>query len=160
MRTASELEPPLSQSSTKISQSSQPPQHKTNTNFTNRELKIGHTQDSNWDPSDWEISLITTDWEPAEQEFPYWEPAVQLIMGKDSKKNYVSIHKVLGQPSGHFISLKPCKSSQIPHPSPRVTSASKRNALNYANSLAIRLRESSRTPGAIRSWTNLPSSFL
>ena len=71
-------------------------------------------------------------------------------------------HKVLKQPWRHFTSLNLYQCSQIPQPSPRVTSTSNRiktttncliiyirlhNALDYTASLAEWLRESSRTPG-------------
>ena len=80
--------------------------------------------------------------------------------GESLKKIYIPIHKVLELPWRHFTSLKLHKCSEIPHPSPRVTSISNRTKTNhcwlnllqtlhihyYANSLAKRLRGSSRNP--------------
>ena len=80
----------------------------------------------------------------------------------ESKKNYISIHKVLEQTWRHFTSLKLCKCSQIPHSSPRVTSTTNRNTLNYATSLVIRLKESFQTPEVIQEnlcLTSLPHSL-
>ena len=50
-----------------------------NTNFTKRELKTGYLQDLNLGSHDWKHVVITTDWEPAEWESPYWKPAAQLM---------------------------------------------------------------------------------
>ena len=61
-----------------------------------------------------------------------------------------------------FTYQKLFKCPQIPHSSPRVTSTSNRNALNYSTSLSIRLKESSRTPGVtlgILGLTSIPHSL-
>ena len=124
-------------------------------NFIKRELK-------NCYPYDREAAVITTNWEPTEWDSPYLEPAVQLIIRSGSLATPCNIHKVLQQTWRHFTSLKLCKCSQIPLPSPRVTSTYNRNALNYATSLAIRLRESSKIPGATKrgiALTSLPHSL-
>ena len=44
-----------------------------NTTFIKRESKICYSFDSNWDPPDLEPAVITTDWKPADWEYPYWE---------------------------------------------------------------------------------------
>ena len=78
-----------------------------------------------------ELAVIITDWEPTE-----WVPLLKTYIstnnGGESKKNYISIHKVLEHPWRHFTSPKLCKCSHIPQPSPRALSISNRNALNYA----------------------------
>ena len=123
---------------------------------------------------------------------PYWQPAVQLIIVGSLKIFDIPTHKVLEKHWRNFTSLKLSEFSQIPHPSPRVTSTfnsrkanhhsitphthphphthththtqthTHTDALNYATSLARRLRESSWTPGIIQvnlGLTSLPHSF-
>ena len=124
-------------------------------NFIKRELK-------NCYPYDREAAVITTNWEPTEWDSPYLEPAVQLIIRSGSLATPCNIHKVLQQTWRHFTSLKLCKCSQIPHSSPRVTSTTNRNTLNYATSLVIRLKESFQTPEVIQEnlcLTSLPHSL-
>ena len=124
-------------------------------NFIKWELK-------NCYPYDRDAAVINTSWEPNEWDTPYLEPAVQLIIRSGSLATPCNIHKVLQQTWRHFTSLKQCKCSQIPLLSPRVTSTSNRNALNYATSLAIRLRESSKIPTGNKrniALTSLPHSL-
>ena len=51
------------------------------TNFTNQDLKIDYPQDSHWGTPDKQPAVIITDWESAEWESPWWQTAVQAIVG-------------------------------------------------------------------------------
>ena len=70
------------------------------------------------------------DWEPADWESP-WLGTRSSTNNGGVTKFYTPIHKVLEKPWKHFTSLKLCKCSQIPHPSPRVASTSNRTETNH-----------------------------
>ena len=62
---------------------------------------------------------------------PYWQPAVQLIIVGSLKIFDIPTHKVLEKHWRNFTSLKLSEFSQIPHPSPRVTSTFNSRKANH-----------------------------
>ena len=153
IRMAIELRTPVSESSTKISKFHAP---------TGSEHKFHKARIENWPPikfklgfPDWESTAITTDWEPAEWQSPYWEHAVRQLKLSDiafnlnlvsffterRKLNCASVPKSHSHhPGWHRPSIeqKPTTIGLIIYKHSRST--------KFFTSLVIRLRESSRTP--------------